>query len=169
MAEQPPSADLALSTISKEIEAANKAPSMRFTGCGYIAAADLRCSGIPILPNPPEFFLTDNFIHQCLSRQMVWNDQSQEWEKEAISNTLDSGEQTVVTPGTPVQLGDAKIKTVAITAFETNTGVILVGGPNVQKFRLVAGASCAVKISQLSAVWIDSTVGGDKVSFLATQ
>jgi hypothetical protein len=91
----------------------------------------------------------------------------------APATSIGSGRKTVTTAGTAVTLASSTpAKRVTITALDTNTGVITVGGSGViaasgtrTGVPLSAGDSYELDIDNLSKVYIDATVSGEGVSF----
>jgi len=92
------------------------------------------------------------------------------------STSLADGRKTVTTAGTAVQLASssARVNEVAITALSTNTGVVVVGGSTVVAASgtrrgqpLAPNQTVTLDVQDLSAVWIDSTVNGEGVSYMA--
>ena len=85
------------------------------------------------------------------------------------------GRKTVTTAGTRVRLGASQsIESVAITALEANTGLICVGGAmvvakaeNRTGVPLAAKQTATIDTDDLGDIWIDSTVNGEGVSWLA--
>ena len=89
-----------------------------------------------------------------------------------------SGIKTVTTAGTRVQLSStwAQCTEVALTALQANTGVIAIGDNNVVA---LAGSERGMTINaaqteyvhniNLSSIYIDSTVNGEGVSWVATS
>lgn len=83
--------------------------------------------------------------------------------------------RVVTTAGTRVQLatsGIAGLRSIAITALSTNTGIIAVGGSTVVAaagtrtgVALAAGATVSLDIADITDVWLDSTVNGEGVSY----
>lgn len=91
---------------------------------------------------------------------------------------LVSGRQVVAAAGTRVQLVNAAIvstvRSVLVQALSANTGVIVVGDSQVvaaaatrRGVALTAGQSVTVDVDDLSDVWIDATVAGEGVTYLA--
>lgn len=89
---------------------------------------------------------------------------------------LSVGRQTVTTAGTAVQLSTStsRIVAVMIQAETDNTGYIVVGDSTVvaalatrKGIALAAGDSVTLDVSQLSTVYIDSTVNTDGVTYIA--
>jgi hypothetical protein len=84
----------------------------------------------------------------------------------------------VPTAGTRVQLSagtwdapSGPVTSIAITAKSTNTGTIVVGGPNVvaaagsrRGTPLAAGSSVSFDTDDLQDIWIDATVNGEGVT-----
>jgi hypothetical protein len=90
---------------------------------------------------------------------------------------LNCGRTTVTTGGTavPLDTGTARISSVTITAETDNTGIIVIGDSSVvaslatrKGTPLNAGDSATVQISQLSAVYLDTTVNGDGVTWTSS-
>lgn len=90
--------------------------------------------------------------------------------------SLGDGRTTVTTAGTRVQLaaqgGLGRIQTVAITALDTNTGTIVVGGSTCvaaagtrRGVALAAKDSVSIDTDDLSDIWLDATVNGEGVSY----
>ena len=84
-----------------------------------------------------------------------------------------SGQKTVTTAGTAVQLGTADILgPLAIKALDTNTGVVAVGNVSgdvtvSNGFRLAAGDSVILEyVGNLANLWLDSAVNGEGISWL---
>lgn len=85
------------------------------------------------------------------------------------------GRKTVTTAGTRVQLGASQgIDSVAVTALEGNTGVICVGGATVVAksenrtgIPLAAKQTATIDTDDLADIYLDSTVNGEGVSWLA--
>lgn len=91
---------------------------------------------------------------------------------------LIDGRQTVTTAGTRVQLSTTAVEGtvlgVEITAETDNTGYIVFGGSTVvaalatrRGTPLAAGQSRYIETSDLSDVWLDSTVSTDGVTYTA--
>lgn len=95
-----------------------------------------------------------------------------------MPTTVSDGRKVVTTAGTRVSLSTAtaRVGSIAITAMQANTGVIVVGGATVvasvstrQGTPLSAGDTITLDIDQLSDVYIDSTVNGEGVVFSVTS
>jgi hypothetical protein len=90
-------------------------------------------------------------------------------------SNLANGRKTVATAGTAVQLGPSEaVSAVSITAFKGNTGVICVGGKGVIAAEgtrtgkpLLASESVSIPTDDVGDVYIDATVNGEGVSWLA--
>ena len=87
---------------------------------------------------------------------------------------LSDGRKAVTTAGTrvPLDASLARIGKVTITAEETNTGIIVVGGATVvaavgtrRGTPLRARDVAEVDVNQLTDVYLDSTVNGEGVTF----
>ena len=89
-----------------------------------------------------------------------------------------TGTKTVTTAGTRVQLSStwAQCKEVVITAYQANTGVMAIGDSNVVA---ASGSERGATINaaqteylhdvNLSSIYIDSTVNGEGVSWVAAS
>ena len=87
-----------------------------------------------------------------------------------VPTTILSGVKTVTTSGTEVTLGSGVCKSVTIKALSTNTGFIYVGGAQVSSangFQLQARETVSLDISNLGVIWIDCSVSGEGVSYIA--
>lgn len=86
---------------------------------------------------------------------------------------LGQGNKTVTTAGTDVALAaSTACKWVTLEALSANTGYIAVGGAGVDAtattgsgVRLAPGDTVTIEISNLAAVYIDSTVNGEGVRY----
>lgn len=83
------------------------------------------------------------------------------------------GQTTVVSAGTAVKLVATPkiVDGVIIQAMSTNTGIIYVGGFGVASsdgFELQPGQATSLAIDSLHKVYINASVSGDKVCFLAS-
>jgi hypothetical protein len=79
------------------------------------------------------------------------------------------GIKTVTVAGERVNLDDNITKGVSIKAAVSNTGIIYIGSSGVTAengFPLAAGDTLNMDISNTSAVWIDSSVDGESVSWI---
>ena len=92
--------------------------------------------------------------------------------KEKGSDNTGSGNVTLVTAGTVIQLPNIPCKRVFIQAFDTNTGVIVVGGIDVKALATDRKGVAYFpsqgnwhNVSNLNLLYIDSTVNGDKISY----
>jgi len=88
-----------------------------------------------------------------------------------LSSTIGSGNRTVTTAGTRVQLSTSSvaIKWVEIVAKEANTSNIWVGGSNVANGTgrpLVGLQSIRIETNDLSNIWLDSQVNGEGVTYV---
>lgn len=86
-----------------------------------------------------------------------------------ISTTLLDGTRTVATAGVAVPLTAASTtaKSVMIQADWNNTGDILVGNATSQSNVLLPGDNLETQVDDLNEVYIDSTVNGEGVNYLA--
>ena len=90
-----------------------------------------------------------------------------------LPSTIYNGQKTVTTAGTRVVLSTSQTLTsgVTIKAMSTNTGIIFVGNSSVTSsngFRLSASAEVFIEIDNLATIYIDSSVNGEGVSYIAT-
>ena len=105
-------------------------------------------------------FSQDNFSN---SNKLNVNDISPQ------PSSVNNNRVTVPSAGTRVQFAYALLKSMVIKALVANTGTIYVGGQTVSSangFQLAAGDVVAFDINNASAVWIDSSVNGEGVSWL---
>lgn len=95
-----------------------------------------------------------------------------------MPTTISQGRKVVTTAGTAVQLSTSKsrIGSIAITAETDNTGYITIGNASVigalatrQGTPLAAGDTLTFDIDQLSAIYLDTTVNGDGVTWTVTS
>lgn len=91
----------------------------------------------------------------------------------AIPTTIYHGQKTVTTAGTEVALAasQAILSGVRIKALAANTGIIYVGANQVTSgtgFALAAGEEVFVEVANLATVYIDSSVNGEGVSYIAS-
>lgn len=84
-----------------------------------------------------------------------------------------SGQVTVSTAGTAVQMTDVRGEIFAIAALPSNTGTVYVGSDSTNLdvasttgYPLAAGQSVSVACDNLSEIWVDSATNGDKVAWL---
>ena len=90
-----------------------------------------------------------------------------------IATAIQNGQKTVTTAGTRVALASSTAIThsVTIKALHGNSGWIYVGNSSVASSNglvLDAGESCEIEVANLSTVYIDSSVNGEGVSYVAT-
>lgn len=93
---------------------------------------------------------------------------------QGVFRQLASGNATVATPGTPVQLTSVptQAKSLDVTASYNNTDMITVGGSGVvgtaigrKGVPIAPGNTYTFKITDVSQIWIDAVSPGDFVSF----
>lgn len=81
-----------------------------------------------------------------------------------------SGQITVATPGTSIQGGNVPLTNgVYVKALGGNTGKMYIGratGDNRDKYELSADQVVIVQVANLDQLWIDASVGGEKVCWL---
>lgn len=84
--------------------------------------------------------------------------------------TMGSGQTTVVTAGTQIQLAaNTPIKSVTVKANFNNTGYIFVGAATVDSstgFILSKNDSVSLDVDNLNDVWIDSSIDAQAVSYI---
>ena len=90
-----------------------------------------------------------------------------------------TGQKTVTTAGTAVQLPNVRIPDgfkVIIVAMPANAGFIYLGNSKAsvenvadRLNRLDAGDSIALQVTDLSTVWIDASVNGEGISYIVEQ
>lgn len=87
------------------------------------------------------------------------------------SSVLTAAIQTVTTAGTAVQLPTIACREVTLIGLRTNTGSIYVGGNNVSSSaygaELQAKDSITLTVDNANLVWINSSVSGEGVSYVA--
>lgn len=87
------------------------------------------------------------------------------------SNSLKGSVQNVATAGTKVQLPSYTCREVTIIAKKTNTGNIFVGGSDVSSsvygVALSANESFTFAINNTNLIYIDASVSGEGVSYVA--
>jgi len=91
---------------------------------------------------------------------------------EQIPTSLSHAQKVVPTAGSRVQLTTATIVSITIKALSTNTGLIYVGGSGVTSangFELSTGDSVTLAIDDADVIWLDSSVSGEGVSFIAVN
>lgn len=83
--------------------------------------------------------------------------------------TLSTGNPTVSTAGTRVQLSSNACNRITIVANRANTGYIYVGGSDVSStvhaIELQTKDTATFYVSNTNQLWIDSSVNGEGVSF----
>ena len=90
-----------------------------------------------------------------------------------LPSTIYNGQKTVTTAGTRVALATTQAITsgVKIKALSANTGSIFVGNSSVSSsngFVLKASEEVFLEIANLATVYLDSSVNGEGVSYIAT-
>lgn len=93
------------------------------------------------------------------------------WRQLSPGRAIRSGQQTVTTVGTRVQLSttSTSILSVTVKALEGNTGTIYVGGSNVSSsngYELSSSEPVSLDVDNLTDVYIDASVAGEGVSFI---
>ena len=92
---------------------------------------------------------------------------------ETAGSSIGTGQQTVTTAGTAVQLASNACVSVAIKAKDTNTGVIYVGANGTSLsttgFGLSAGDSVMYAAANTNLFYVDASVNGDGVYFTWVQ
>jgi len=90
--------------------------------------------------------------------------------KEDPLGGLISASATVATAGIRVQLPTNAIRTITVKAKTTNTGIIYIGGSNVDAsngFPLAAGDPTGLDLANSDLVWLDSSVSGEGCNWIA--
>lgn len=87
------------------------------------------------------------------------------------SNVLKGSLQNVTTAGTRVQLPPYACREVTVISKDTNTGIIYAGGSDVSStvygVKLKRDGSFTFSVSNTNLIWIDASVSGDGVSYVA--
>lgn len=89
-------------------------------------------------------------------------------------STLLNGKVTVTTAGTEVQISasSVSVKSITIKSLAANTGTIYIGNSTVAStngYALAAGQAISFDIDDLNKVYIDSSVNGEGVTYLAVN
>lgn len=89
----------------------------------------------------------------------------------AGSNSIIGALANVTTAGTRVQLPSQTCRQVLIIAKDSNTGSIFIGGSDVSSIvygvKLSANGSIILPVSNLNLIYIDSSVNGEGISYIA--
>lgn len=83
-----------------------------------------------------------------------------------------SGKDTVAAAGTHEQMANVPCLSVTIRALSTNTGLIYLGPDGVSSttgYQLSAGESVDIAIDNVNRIYIDSSVNGEGVTYLAVN
>lgn len=87
------------------------------------------------------------------------------------SSQLKGAVQLVTTAGTRVQLPDYPCRTITIVAKRSNTGSVFIGGSDVSSsvygIELHASETFDIDLSNTNLLWIDSSVNGEGISYVA--
>jgi hypothetical protein len=87
------------------------------------------------------------------------------------SNTIKGEVQNVTTAGTRIQLPDYPCREVTIIAKKGNVGFIYMGGNNVSSTvfgaELAAKDSVTLAVSNANLIYIDASVSGEGISYVA--
>ena len=84
--------------------------------------------------------------------------------------SISHNKTSVTTAGTRVQMPTFACQSVTVKALVANTGLIYIGGSTVSStngFQLSAGDSVSMDISNVNVLYIDSSVNGEGVSWIA--
>lgn len=84
--------------------------------------------------------------------------------------SVTSGKDTVTTAGTHEQMANVPCRGVSIKALSTNTGMIYLGPDGVAAatgYQLAAGESIDIAIDNVNRIYIDASVSGEGVTYLA--
>lgn len=91
--------------------------------------------------------------------------------REMGSESINTGIQTVATAGTAAQLPNVPCRRVIIIGLRTNTGYIYLGGSGVSSSaygaELAAKDSIELNVSNANLIYINSTINGEGVSYIA--
>jgi len=90
----------------------------------------------------------------------------------AFPDTVVSGQETVASAGTRVQLADQACKSVLVKALAGNAGKVYVGGSDVSSangLELSAGDSVGLAVTDVNKLYIDAGTDADGVSWLAVS
>lgn len=91
--------------------------------------------------------------------------------REQGSEQLKGAVQTVTTAGTRIQLPNYPCREVTLIGLRANKGYIYVGGTDVSStvygVELGARDSYTFKVSNTNLIWIDASVSGEGVSYVA--
>lgn len=91
--------------------------------------------------------------------------------REQGSEAIKGAVQNVATAGTRVQLPDYACTEVTLIAKRTNTGAIYVGGADVSStvygVCMTARDSLTLKVSNTNLLYIDASVNGEGISYVA--
>jgi len=112
-----------------------------------------------------------NEVTGYLKTEIPALDQATDSVSVGTQSTIYNGQKNVTTAGTRVALASSQaVVSVSIKAKITNTGYIYVGNATVSSsngFLLMAGESISLDISDLATVYLDSSVNGEGVYYLA--
>jgi hypothetical protein len=84
------------------------------------------------------------------------------------SSTISDGSKAVTSAGTAVALGSATTREIYVTALDTNTGKIFIGGSTVSStsgMYIYPGQTMTFSINNLSKIYIDAENNGEGVQF----
>ena len=112
-----------------------------------------------------------NEVTGYLKTEIPALDQATDSVSVGTQSTIYNGQKNVTTAGTRVALASSQaVVSVSIKAKITNTGYIYVGNATVSSsngFLLMAGESISLDISDLATVYLDSSVNGEGIYYLA--
>lgn len=90
---------------------------------------------------------------------------------EQAFTTIYNGHKTITTAGTQLALAaSTTVKSVSIKALSTNTGLAYIGNSTVSStdgYELSAGEAIDLDVNNLASVYVDVSVNGEGVSYIA--
>lgn len=115
---------------------------------------------------------TDNIDVALSTRTKPADQQHVIVDSQVAPTSIVNGKTTVSTAGTRVQLSSNTCLSITLKALSANTGTIYVGNSSVAStngFELLAGDTVSLDISNTNVVYIDSSVNGEGVTWLAVN
>jgi len=91
---------------------------------------------------------------------------------ESAPTSVTHAKVPVPTAGVRVQLATNTAKAIVVKALAANTGIMYVGGSTVSAangFPLAAGDTVALDINNTNVIWVDASVNGDSVNWMANN
>ncbi|MDD4775434.1 MAG: hypothetical protein PHG75_02900, partial [Syntrophomonas sp.] len=134
-------------------------------------AAEVAAFPLAGLPVGSTFFESDTGILKVLNAAGALVQAPGETVALSGSNALKGATATVTTAGTEVQLPNYACREVTIIAKRANTGYIYIGGSDVSSTvygaELAAKESITLAVNNTNLVYIDSSVNGEGISYVA--